>query len=481
MKGHHVGQQPEMLSPDQSPAHHFGCTLREFRDARRYSLRGLAKKAFMSHSKLQKWEDGARFPRHREEVEWVDSLLGAGGVLIDLWERLSTEASPRAGVSVSVPRVSDASLSLASAASQQAASDDEGIFVPARLRDGSVVFVSLDRRTMLRGGVGIGAAAVLGTGTSAAANEGVKGLKLPPRSAAAYSGTPIEHLQRARRLLIDNDNLLGPRHALATVREYIERIKELRQEARGADRRALMELQTQYAEFASWLYQDLGNFDQAEFWLDRAFQWSHTVGDSDLTSYVMARKAQLAGEKRELVDVVDLAEAAQRLARPRSRLAAVARTYESYGHALRGESADSERAIEDVRNSLDRVSSDSTPWGVWLTEQYVDVHRAQGLEVLGKHTEAAEIFTNAIKALPEGYHRDRGVYLARAAVAHAGAGSPEQAAAVGLEALAVADDTGSGRIMRELARLDQALVPWQRQPEVADFRDNFDAILVHEA
>ncbi|MEU6102795.1 helix-turn-helix domain-containing protein [Streptomyces flaveolus] len=477
-----MGQQPKMLSPDQSPAHRFGYTLREFRDARRYSLRGLAKKAFMSHSKLQKWEDGARVPRHREEVEFVDSLLDAGGVLVDLWERIGTDVSARDRVSVSVPRVSDASLGLASAASQQAASDEEGIFVPARLRDGSVVFVSLDRRTMLRGGVGIGATAALGTGTPAAANsEIVHGLTPPPRSAAAYSGTPIEHLQRARRLLIDNDNLLGPRHAIATVREYIERIKDLRHEAKGVDRQALMELQTQYAEFASWLYQDLGNYDQAEFWLDRAFQWSHTVGDSDLTSYVMARKAQLAGEKRDLVDVVDLAEAAQRMARPRSRLAAVARTYESYGHALRGEPGDSERAIDDVRNSLDRVSSDATPWGVWLNEQYVDVHRAQGLEVLGKHTEAAEIFTAAIKTLPEGYHRDRGVYLARAAVAHAGAGSPEEAATVGLQALTVANDTGSGRIMRELVRLDQALVPWQRQPEVSEFRENFDAALAHEA
>ncbi|MEV5249854.1 helix-turn-helix domain-containing protein [Streptomyces werraensis] len=475
-----MGQQPQMLSPDQSPAHLFGCTLREYRDARHYSLRGLAKKAFMSHSKLQKWEDGARFPRHRQEVEWVDSLLDAGGVLVDLWERLSADAS-RGGVSVSVPRVSDASLSLASAASQQATSDDEGIFVPARLRDGSVVFVSLDRRTMLRGGVGIGAAAALGTGTPAAASEVAQGLKPPPRSAAAYSGTPIEHLRRARRLLIDNDNLLGPRHTLATVREYIARIKELRHDAQGADRQALLELQTQYAEFASWLYQDLGAFDQAEFWLDRAFQWSHTVGDNDLTSYIMARKAQLAGERRDLVDIVDLAEAAQRMARPRSRLASVARTYESYGHALRGESTDSERAIDDVRNSLDRVSSDATPWGVWLTEQYVDVHRAQGLEVLGQHTEAAAIFTTAIKTLPEGYHRDRGVYLARAAVAHAGAGSPEEAAAAGLEALAVAEETGSGRITRELARLDHALVPWQRQPEVIAFREAFDATLVHEA
>ncbi|QNT98302.1 XRE family transcriptional regulator (plasmid) [Streptomyces griseofuscus] len=477
-----MGQQPNVLTPEQSPLHRFGYTLRELRKVRGMSLRELAAKSFMSHSKLQKWENASRPPKDRAEVELIDSLLRAGGVLVDLWERIAPGVSARASVSVSAPHVSEASIGLATAGIERAASDHEGIFVPARLRDGSVVFVALDRRDLLRGGVGIGAAAAFGAGTPAVADsEVVQGLKQPPRLAAAYSGTPIEHFRQARRLLIDNDNLLGPRHAIAAVREHIEKIKTLRQDTKGADRQDLMELQTQYAEFASWLYQDMGDFSSAEFWLDRAFQWSHTVGDGDLTSYVMARKAQLAGEKRDLVDVVDLAEAAQRMARPRSRLAAVARTYESYGHALRGESSDSERAIDDVRNALDRVSSDTTPWGVWLNEQYLDVHRAQGLEVLGKHAQAAEVFTNAIKALPAGYHRDRGVYLARAAVAHAGAGSPEEAAAVGLQALAVARDTGSGRIMRELVNLDRTLVPWQRQPEVSAFRENFDAVLAHES
>ncbi|MGW0315422.1 helix-turn-helix domain-containing protein [Streptomyces flavidovirens] len=476
-----MGQQPNMLTPEQSPLHRFGYTLRELRKARRFSLRGLAEKAFMSHSKLQKWENGDRSPKDRAEVELIDSLLRAGGVLVDLWERISPAVSTPDHVSVSGPRVSEASVGLATAASQQAVFDHEGIYVPARLRDGSVVFVALDRRVMLRGGLGIGAAAALGVGTPAVADSAVPGLARPARSAAAYSDTPVEHLQRARRLLIDSDNLLGPRHAIEAALEHIEAIRDLRRDSKGVDRKALMELQTQYAEFASWLYQDLGDFDNAQFWLDRAFQWSHTVGDGDLTSYVMARKAQLAGETRDLVDVVDLAEAAQRMARPRSRLAAVARTYESYGHALRGEPIDSERAIDDVRNSLDRISGDTTPWGVWLNEQYVEVHRAQGLEVLGKHAEAAEIFTSAIKELPDGYHRDRGVYLARAAVAQAGAGSPEEAAAVGIQALTVARDTGSGRIIRELARLDKSLIPWQRQPKVADFRAHFDAVLAHES
>ncbi|MEU6664253.1 helix-turn-helix transcriptional regulator [Streptomyces sp. NPDC046821] len=474
-----MGQQANVLRPEQSPQHRFGYTLRELRKARRLSLRGLAEKAFISHSKLQKWENGDRPPKERVEVELVDSLLRAGGILVDLWERIVPAVSAPVAVSVSAPLVSEASIGLATAASQQAASDQEGIFVPARLRDGSVVFVTLDRRALLRGGVGIGAAAALGVGTPAVA-EAVS-VRRPARSAAAYSDTPVEHLQRARRLLIDNDNLLGPRHAIKAALEHIQTIKDLRQDSQGVDRRSLMELQTQYAEFASWLYQDLGDFDSAQFWLDRAFQWSHTVGDGDLTSYVMARKAQLAGESRDLVDVVDLAEAAQRMARPRSRLAAVARTYESYGHALRGESTDSERAIDDVLNSLDRVSGDTTPWGVWLNEQYVEVHRAHGLEVLGRHAEAAEIFTSAINALPDGYHRDRGVYLARAAVAHVGAGAPDEAAAVGLQALTVAQDTGSGRIIRELVRLDQSLIPWQHQAEVAEFRAGFDAVLAHES
>lgn len=477
-----MGQQPNVLTPEQSPLHRFGYTLRELRQARGMSLRELAAKSFMSHSKLQKWENASRSPRDRSEVVLIDSLLRAGGVLVDLWEQINPDVSGRARVSVSAPHVSEASIGLAAAGIQQAASPEEGIFVPARLRDGSVVFVALDRRDLLRGGVGLGASAAFGMGTPAAADPNVvQQLRGSARVASAYSGTPIEHLKQARRLLIENDNLLGPRHAIAAVREYIEQIKALRSDTTGADRHDLMELQTQYAEFASWLYQDLGDLDSAEFWLDRAFQWSHTVGDGDLTSYIMSRKAQLAGDKRDLVDVVDLAEAAQRMARPRSRLAAVARTYESYGHALRGEAADSERAIDDVRNTLDRVSSDTTPWGVWLNEQYVDVHRAQSLAVLGKHAQAAEIFADAIRALPEGYHRDRGVYLARAAVAHAGAGSPEEAAAVGLQALTIATDTGSGRIMRELVHLDRSLVPWQRQSEVRAFRENFDAVLAHEA
>ncbi|OKK05276.1 DNA-binding protein [Streptomyces sp. CB02488] len=471
-----MAQRPRQLTPWASPLHEWGYQLRELRNARGLSLRELQKRARIDHSHLGRFERAERMP-DRAQARVLDDVLGAGGMLFRLWDRIGDE---RGHVANSPVHVAKSAVDLALAVTDQAASDDEGISVPCRLADGSVVWVAMDRRALLRTGMGVGAAAAVGAGSPAMAESRVPDLARTARAAAAYGSTPVEHLRRARRHLIDGDNLLGPRHSLRTTRDYIDVIKQLRLDAKGSDRRDLMELQTMYAEFLSWLHQDLGNPDAASSWLDRALQWSFTVGDDDLTTYVMARKAQLAGDTHDLVDVVDLAEAAQRKARPRSRLAAVARTYEAYGHALRGDADDSERAIDSVRNALDGIGSDPTPWGVWLNASYVEVHRAQGLEALGKHDQAAEGFADAIRLMPDGYHRDRGVYMARQAVSLAGARDPERAATVGMHALTVAADTGSGRITNELARLDTALIPWQREPAVSEFRAAFDSTLAHE-
>ncbi|MFB7784023.1 multiprotein-bridging factor 1 family protein [Streptomyces vinaceus] len=472
-----MAQKANELTPWVSPLHNWGYQLRELRKTRGLSLRGLAERARIDHSHLARFERAER-KADRAQAALLDRELGANGMLFRLWEGIDDGRAHVANPSVHVAR---SSVDLALALPDQAASDGEGISVPCRLADGSVVWVVLDRRALLRTGVGLGAAAAVGISSPATASSGaVPGLVRKARAAAAYGSTPVEHLRRTRRVLIDTDNLLGPRRALSAVHDHIEVIQVLRRDAQGADRRDLMELQTQYGELLSWLYQDLGNPKAASYWLDRAMQWSHTVGDNDLTTYVMARKAQLAGDTADLVDVVDLAEAAQRMARPRSRLAAVARTYEAYGHALRGDAAESERAIDDVRNALDGAAADPTPWGVWLNASYVEIHRAQGLEALGKHDQAADAFGAAIRLMPDGYHRDRGVYMARQAVALAGARAPEQAAALGMHALTVAEDTGSGRITNELARLDKALIPWQREPTVSEFRVTFDSTLFHE-
>ncbi|WP_326658784.1 helix-turn-helix transcriptional regulator [Streptomyces canus] len=158
-----------MLTPDQSPQHRLGYMIRELREARGLSMREFAARTFVSHSKVQRWENGARPPQDRGEAELIDRTLGAGGFLIELWQEIDQGVSEPSHVSGSAPHVSDTPVSLATALSHTAPSDSEGIFVPARLDDGTVVLVALDRRALLRAGVGVGAAAVAGMGMPAAA------------------------------------------------------------------------------------------------------------------------------------------------------------------------------------------------------------------------------------------------------------------------------------------------------------------------
>ncbi|WP_461031390.1 DNA-binding protein [Streptomyces mayteni] len=300
-----------------------------------------------------------------------------------------------------------------------------------------------------------------------------------PSAPTPEGPNPIEHFQVARRVLIQADNLLGPRHIMATVQRSIERLRALRRNASGQDARALLELQVRYGELAGWFAQDLGQPQQANTWTDRALHWAHVHGDPDLISYVLGRRSQLAADTGDHLDTLDLAEAAQRDTPPRSRLHAIAEVRRAHGLALRGRESDALRAYDQVLELVDALD-DPGPWGSWLDARYVRVHLAHSLHVLGRHSEAAEGFRVAIRALPVAYRRDRGVYLARQAQVYASIGEPEQAAVVGMEALVIAAETGSARIITELAALERALVHrWRGQPRVVELRNAIDRIVYH--
>ena len=103
----------------------------------------------------------------------------------------------------------------------------------------------------------------------------------------------------------------------------------------------------------------------------------------------------------------------------------------------------------------------------WLSTGYVEIQRARCLTTLGDHQQAAQLFRDAIGDIPRSLRRDRGVYIAREAMAHANANDPEQAADAGMRALAIPQITHSGRITTELRRLDTALRRWKTVPRAA--------------
>jgi tetratricopeptide (TPR) repeat protein/DNA-binding XRE family transcriptional regulator len=349
--------------------------------------------------------------------------------------------------------------------------------MPCRMADGKVVFVSVPRRTLLVGSVG---ALVMGASSCEAASSRQQAGWTSVASDSDLS--PVESFRQLRSLLVDQDNLVGPAHVLPAVRGQVQIIHQLRCGSAGHDRKSLLQIQSEYAEFAGWLSQDLGDFRGAQAWLSQALEWAHAARDHDLVTYILARKSQLAGDVGDATAALDMAEAAQHSATPRSRLRAAAATYGAYGHALAGDADASARAIDDAFGVLeDAEHAEGWARAPWLDRTYIEVQAGRCLAQLGRPKQAVGAFQRALDILPAQYRRDRGVYLARQAWAYASAGEIEQAANLGGQALNIAATTRSHRIEAELVRIDNELNRWPRCPQVDGFRDTLNGMVLHEA
>jgi tetratricopeptide (TPR) repeat protein len=478
-----VGQRRKELTPKESPAHLLGWKLRMWRDRRHLTLRQLGALVHVDYSYLGRIEAAER-PPTREIIVACDKALATGGELEHLWPVVEQHLATTRGVAKRDPRhvassathvVGDAA-DLAGGATRQASSEEEGVLLP-HLIDGRIVFMSVPRRQFL--GTGLGALATFAISNSVSEASAAPSHGTSASAALEAGASPIEHITQVRRKLIDRDNLLGPRAVIGEAQAQIHLLQELRLQASGTDRRSLLHLQAEMAETCGWFCQDAGDFRAAQYWTDRALEWSHGTGDQEMAAYVLARKAQLAGDSGDALTAADMGDAAQNLATPGTRLLLAAQIYGAHGLALRGDTEDALRVYGTALEAVDKAAAGPpSQWAPWLDRPYIEVQEARSLSVLGRHDRAAEVFQAAIRRLPPSYRRDRGVYLGRQAVAHAGAGEPEQAAVVGLDALAIATQTRSGRILTELARLDQLLAPHASQPCVAQFRAELDAVVV---
>ncbi|MFM9373242.1 helix-turn-helix domain-containing protein [Streptomyces sp. Da 82-17] len=478
-----MAQRPKELTPNAGPWHRWGYDLRGIREARDVSLGALGAAAHVNASHLARLERAERpVPRHIAVA--VDEALNAGGSLVRGWE-LANLAEPQGGpgarrsgtraVSRDAARghVANPGVHVASAPDALAlntfgqagsdADDTDTVVVPCRI-DGRIRFVPVPRRTVLASG--LAGLAVAALPTPAVAASPVNG------------GSPAEVFAQLRRTLIQQDNLMGPRHVLPAVQHRLAGLTAQRKAARGADAARLLELETRYEELAGWLAQDIGDERTATGHTARALDASHITGDGDLTAYILGRKAQLAADTGHPHDALGLANAARRTAKPGSKLEVIAVMHQAHGNALLGDEAASLSGYDTALDLLDRAADDGV-WGSWLDTAYVHTARSRSLAALGHYEQAVTGFRSAIGALPPAYRRDRGVYLAREARALAGAGDHQQAAHTGLEAVQIAAETGSARIVEQLDKLDAALAHTPREQGVPEFRSALDQIVLH--
>ena len=275
--------------------------------------------------------------------------------------------------------------------------------------------------------------------------------------------------------LVRTGNLLGPRGALASVRDQIALIEALLGAAKGRDRGEAISLGAQYAESAAWLSEESGNMAQAKMWTSRAIEWAYEADDKLMLAWTMYRRSQQATAARDGAHAVALAEAGLRNERdlPQPMRAAI-KVQQAIGYALENEPAKVHRLLDQAHKCAANGTGNDGPTrhGSFCTESYVEVNRANCLLTLCQAANAVPILEAAIPTVPTIYQRDKAAALSLAARAYAVTGAVEQAAFSASAALPFARMAGSRRIASEIEFVARSLNEHRAVPVVRYLLDH---------
>ena len=182
-----------------------------------------------------------------------------------------------------------------------------------------------------------------------------------------------------------------------------------------------------------------------------------------MAAYMLIRQANIAALADDHAGVVQLAAAARRIHGPVDpKLIALALQQQARGHARLGEHRDCftllDQAAGTLREHPDVTDQDAPVYLHHYDLRTLEEQSAACYQAAGRADVAVTILENTIAATSSTLARDRGHLTSKLAVAITRTSQPDpaRAASLGLQALSIAHDTGSARIMRELRTLDSS-------------------------
>jgi hypothetical protein len=198
-----------------------------------------------------------------------------------------------------------------------------------------------------------------------------------------------------------------------------------------------------------------------------------------MQSYVLFRKSHQAAARGNAQKAVALARAAQRIPDLTPQITALAAQQEAHGYALMN-SPRAALAKFDEAHELASAPVEVRPGSrldtSYCTPTYIEIQRAHCWIDLGDPMRAARLFEAELATLPRVYRNDRSLYLARLARAYAKGDEPELAADTAARALAIVNQTGSGRTLTELGSVAGLVAARQNVPAVATFTEQFTLV-----
>ncbi|WP_219516169.1 helix-turn-helix domain-containing protein [Nonomuraea ceibae] len=292
------------------------------------------------------------------------------------------------------------------------------------------------------------------------------------RLSVSHTEELLSHLREQWFMLVRTDNLLGPRHALGGVCAQLTILTALLRHVRPPLRDTALRLAARYAESAAWLYEDAGDLIASRRWTGHAMEYALEVGDRPMVAWTLFRRSQHAQFEGNGAQVVGLAEAACReqgnVAGP--MLAAILQQH-AHGLALSGVEVASHELLDRAQEyaTTDDAGDARAGHGAFCTPAYLELQRGRVWLTLGRPGRAVDAFESAIRELSPTYQRDRGLAHAGLSIALTQERQPEAAASAAVQALTVAQDSGSSRIFSMLASVAPHLARHAHLNPVAEF------------
>ncbi|AXB45362.1 helix-turn-helix domain-containing protein [Amycolatopsis albispora] len=328
---------------------------------------------------------------------------------------------------------------------------DAGGALVAAARSARDQAVTLDRRQVLVAGTVLGVTLAGGP------------RPVPDERVLTGIRTSFEHLREL-------GTQTSPVVVLESLTAQVRTVYALAAENPEPARSRLLLLAARIAEYTGWMSQEAGDDQRALLWTRRASELAAAGGDREIASYALVREAGLALYRQDPIATIDLARQAQLSGRPSTRTLALAARREAQGHALAGDRAAYERALDRAVELHGSAAQDTRAYPVLGSTAPGSVELARGWSLydLGRPAEAAAVLDRELARLPASSRRSRARFGARRSLAHALSGEVDQSCLTLAETLEDAAHVDSATVRTDLRELARTFGRWHNHGAVRE-------------
>jgi hypothetical protein len=306
----------------------------------------------------------------------------------------------------------------------------------------------------------------------------------PQRSGRVRVGRPEVHTIREMTAVWRSlDNRYGGGHAREAAVSYLHgQVAPLLRDGRydTSIGTALFSAAAELTQLVGWMAYDSGRHGLAQRYFIQALRLARAGADAALGAEILAGMSHQAVYLGDGATGVDLARTARAAAEKAAvpALIAEAHVMEAHAHAVNHDERSCTVGLTAAEKMLDRADRGADPqWIGYFDEAYLAAKFGHSFAALGLG-EHAERFGQRSLRMDGRYVRGKvfnlallaGSYLSRSRP------EPEQACAVGSQAVALATDLRSARAVRYLTELGERLTPFRTVPGVRAFLVELDVL-----